>query len=325
MRRREFMLALGGAVVGRPLSARAQQSAIPVIGFLHSGARDANRHTAFQRGLNELGYDEGRNVRVEYRWAEGQYDRLPELAADLVRRRVAVLVAAGAVHTALAAKAATSTIPIVFANGSDPVKFGLVSSLNRPQGNITGVSFFTSQLEAKRLALLHELVPSAERVAAIVNPANENAEDQSKDLIEAAGKLGIELHIVNFSRDKGFDSIFASMVGMRVSAVVVCADPYFFSQHDRLVALAAKYVLPAMYEWREFADAGGLASYGTSFVRAYHQLGIYTGRILNGERPADLPVIRSVEFQFVINLKTAKALGFEVPPSVSARADEVIE
>src|SRR5262249_54079553 len=262
-------------------------SATPVIGFLHSGARDANRHTAFQRGLKELGYAEGQKVRVEYRWAEGQYDRLPELAADLVRSRVAVLVAAGAGHTGLAAKAATSTIPIVFANGSDPVKYGLVGSLSRPEGNITGVSF--SQLEAKRLALLHELVPGAERVAAILNPANENAADQSKDLIEAAGKLGIDLHILNFSREKDFDLIFASMVGMRAGAVVVCADPYFFSQHDRLVTLAAKYAVPAMYEWREFADAGGLASYGTSFAQAYHQLGVYTGRILNGERPADLP------------------------------------
>jgi len=324
MRRRDFIASLGGAAAW-PLSAGAQQSATPVIGFLHSGARDANRHTAFQRGLKELGYAEGQKVRVEYRWAEGQYDRLPELAADLVRSRVAVLVAAGAVHTALAAKAATSTIPIVFANGSDPVKYGLVGSLSRPEGNITGVSFFTSQLEAKRLALLHELVPGAERVAAILNPANENAADQSKDLIEAAGKLGIDLHILNFSREKDFDLIFASMVGMRAGAVVVCADPYFFSQHDRLVTLAAKYAVPAMYEWREFADAGGLASYGTSFAQAYHQLGVYTGRILNGERPADLPVIRSVEFKFVINLKTAKALGLEIPPSVSARADEVIE
>ena len=324
MMRREFVALLGSAAVW-PLAARAQQSATPVIGFLHSGARDANRHTAFQRGLNELGYVEEQNVGVEYRWAEGQYDRLRELAADLVRSRVAVLVAAGAVHTALAAKAATSTIPIVFANGSDPVKFGLVSRLNRPGGNITGVSFFTSQLEAKRLALLHDLVPGAERVAAILNPANENAEDQSKDLREAAGKLGMELHILNFSREKDFDLIFASMAEMRANAVVVCADPYFFSQHDRLVALAAKYAVPAMYEWREFADAGGLASYGTSFVHAYHQLGVYTGRILNGERPADLPVIRSVEFEFVINLKTAKALGLEIPPSVSARADKVIE
>jgi putative ABC transport system substrate-binding protein len=324
MRRRDFILLVGGGAMW-PLEARTQPSLTPIIGFLHSGARDAIRHTAFQRGLNELGYVEGRNVRVEYRWADGQYERLAELATDLVRGRVAVFVAAGAVHTALAAKAATSTIPIVFANGSDPVKFGLVSSLNRPQGNITGVSFFTSQLEAKRLALLHELVPGAERVAAILNPANENADDQSKDLNEAAAKLGIELHILNFSKETDLDLIFASMVGMRASAVVVCADPYFFSQRDRLVALAANYAMPAMYEWRQFADAGGLASYGTSFVRAYHQLGVHTGRILNGERPADLPVIRSVEFEFVINLKAAKALGVMIPQTLLATADEVIE
>jgi putative tryptophan/tyrosine transport system substrate-binding protein len=324
MRRRDFISLVGGGAMW-PLEARTQPSLTPIIGFLHSGARDAIRDTAFQRGLNELGYVEGRNVRVEYRWADGQYERLAELAADLVRGRVAVLVAAGAVHTALAAKAATSTIPIVFANGSDPVKFGLVSSLNRPRGNITGVSFFTSQLEAKRLALLHELVPGAERVAAILNPANENADDQSKDLNEAAAKLGIELHILNFSKETDLDSIFASMVGMRANAVVVCADPYFFSQRDRLVALAANYAMPAMYEWRQFADAGGLASYGTSFVRAYHQLGVHTGRILNGGRPADLPVIRSVEFELVINLKAAKALGVMIPQTLLATADEVIE
>jgi putative tryptophan/tyrosine transport system substrate-binding protein len=325
MRRREFITLLGGAAAAWPRAARAQQAAMPVIGFLHSGSADPKRHAAFQRGLNELGYVERQNLGIEYRWAEGQYDRLPALAAELVRRQVAVLVAAGAVHTALAAKAATSTIPIAFANGSDPVSFGLIASFAQPGGNVTGVSFFTSQLEAKRLGLLHELVPRAATIAALVNPTNSNAEIQSRDLREAASTLGLQLHILNPSREHDFEAAFASAVQMRAGALAVAADPFFFSQHKRLVALAASHAVPAIYEWREFADAGGLASYGTSLIDGYRQLGIYTGRLLKGERPADLPAMQSVKFEFVINLKTATALGLEISPTLSARADEVIE
>ena len=325
MNRREFISFLGGTAVAWPLAAGAQEPAMPVIGFLHSGSADPKRHAAFQRGLHELGYVERQNLGIEYRWAEGQYERLPALAAELVRLRVAVLVAAGAVHTALAAKAATSTIPIAFANGSDPVKFGLVASLNRPGGNVTGLSFFTSQLEAKRLGLLHELVPGAATIAALVNPTNSNAEIQSRDLREAARTLGLQLHILNASTEHDLDPAFANAAQMRAGALAVAADPFFFSQQKRLVALAASHAVPAIYEWREFADAGGLASYGTSFIDGYRQLGIYTGRLLKGERPADLPAMQSVKFEFVINLKTAKTLGLEISPTLSARADEVIE
>jgi putative tryptophan/tyrosine transport system substrate-binding protein len=325
LRRREFITLLGGAAVAWPFTAYAQRPVTPVIGFLHSGSADPKRHAAFQRGLHELGYVERQNLEIEYRWAEGQYERLPALAAELVRLQVAVLVAAGAVHTALAAKAATSTIPIAFANGSDPVEFGLVASLNRPGGNVTGVSFFTSQLGAKRLGLLHELVPRAATIAALVNPTNSNAEIQSRDLTEAASTLGLQLHILNPSTEHDLDPAFASAVQMRAGAVAVAADPFYFSQHKRLVALAASHALPAIYEWREFVDAGGLASYGTSFSDGYRQLGIYTGRLLKGERPADLPAMQSVKFEFVINLKTAKTLGLEISPTLSALAAEVIE
>jgi putative ABC transport system substrate-binding protein len=325
MRRREFIALLGGVTAGRPLVARAQPKAISVVGFLHSASPDPERNTAFHRGLSEFGYVEGQNLEVQYRWAEGQYDRLPALASELVRRRVAVLVAAGAVHTALAAKSATTTIPIVFGNGSDPVKFGLVGSLNRPGGNITGVSFFTSQLEAKRLGLLHELVPRARTIAAFVNPQNSNAENQSRDLKEAANTLGLQLQILNPASVSDFDTAFASVVQMQAGALAVAADPFYFSQHKRLIALAARYRVPAIYEWREFVDAGGLASYGTSFFDAYHQVGVYTGRLLKGEKPADLPVVQAVKFELAINLKTAKALDLEISPTFSARADKLIE
>jgi putative ABC transport system substrate-binding protein len=326
MRRREFIVLLGGVVSGWPLVASAQSTtANPIVGFLHSSSSDPERTAAVHRGLAELGYVEGRNVDIEYRWAEGHYDQLPALASELVRRRVAVLVAAGAVHTALAAKKATTTIPVVFANGSDPVKFGLVESLNRPAGNITGVSFFTSQLEAKRLGLLHELIPRAGTIAAFVNPTNSNADNQSRDLKEAAKTLGVQLQILTPVALHDFDAAFASAVQMQAGALAVAADPFFFSQHKQLIALAAKHKLPAIYEWGEFADAGGLASYGTSFFDAYRQVGVYAGRLLKGEKPADLPVMQAVKFELVINLKTAKSLGLEISPTLSARADKLIE
>jgi putative ABC transport system substrate-binding protein len=289
MRRRDFIALLGGVTLG-PLVAQAQSTTRVVMGFLHSSSSDPERTTAVHRGLAELGYVEGRNLEIEYRWAQGNYDQLPALASELVRRRVTVLVAAGAVHTALAAKNATTNIPIVFANGSDPVKFGLVDSLNRPGGNITGVSFFTAQLEAKRLGLLHELVPGAGPIAVFVNPTNSNAENQSRDLKEAAKTLGIQLQILIPSTLQDFDAAFATAVQLQARALAVAADPFFYSQHKQLIALAARYKLPAIYEWAEFTDAGGLASYGTSFFDAYREVGVYAGRILKGEKPADLPV-----------------------------------
>jgi putative tryptophan/tyrosine transport system substrate-binding protein len=321
MKRREFITLIGGAA-GWPLVARAQQT-IPVIGFLHSASATA-AHGGFRQGLNDTGYREGRIV-VEYRYAEGHYDRLPELAADLIRRQVAVLAASGGVHTPLAAKAAASDIPIVFAIGSDPVKFGLVASLNRPGGNVTGVSFFTAELEPKRLGLLYELVPRLRVAAALVNPSNANAENQTRELQEGSRTLGLELHILRASSERDFDAAFANLIQVRAGGLVVASDPFFFSRRQQLIALAARHAVPAIYEWREMAEAGGLMSYGTNLTDAYRQAGVYTGRILNGEKPADLPVVRPTKFELVLNLKTAKALGLVVPNALQLVADEVIE
>ena len=325
MNRRDFITLLGGAAVAWPLSARAQQPAMPVIGYLGSGEATSPTADMFRRGLGETGYVEGRNVAIESRFADGQYGRLPALAADLVGREVAVLVTSGGVHTALAAKAATPTIPILFAHGSDPVKSGLVASLNRPGGNITGITFLTTELESKRLGLLHELVPRATAIAVLVNPANANVENQSKELKQAAGALGLQLHFVNHSSELVFEADFAAIVRMRAGALLVAADPFYFNRRIQLVALAARHSIPAIYDFRAYAEAGGLASYGTDLADAYRQLGNYAGRVLKGEKPAELPVIQSTRFEFVINLKVAKALGIEVPPTLSARADEVIE
>ena len=325
MKRREFIAALGCAAAW-PVVARAQQPAMSVIGFL-SGASPvsfAPLVAAFRQGLSDTGYLEDRNVMIEYRWAEGHYDRMPDMAAELVHRQVAVIVATGGDPSALAAVAATKTIPIVFSAGSDPIKRGLVQSLNRPGGNVTGVYFFTTEMEGKRLGLLHELVPTAATVAALVNPTN--LDDATlKEVDEAARSLGLRVDILRASTESDIDVAFAAIAQSRAEAVLICADPFFNSRREQLVTLAALHKVPAVYEQRVFALAGGLMSYGTSITDTYHQIGIYTGRILKGEKPSDLPVVQSTKFEFVINLKTTKTLGLDVPPGLSARANEVIE
>ena len=272
-----------------------------------------------------MGYVEGRNVAIEFRWAEGQYDRLPELAADLASRRVAVIAATGGEQAGIAAKAATATIPIVFTSGSDPVKLGLVASLNRPGGNATGVSILAAMMESKRTGLLRELVPMANRIAVLLNPALSSTEAQLKEVEDAARTLGLQIEILHASTEGDLNMAFGRLSELQVRALQVCADPFFNSQRDHIVALAAHYAIPAIYEQREFAVVGGLASYGTSLTDAYHQIGLYTGRVLNGDKPADLPVMQSTRYEFLINLKTANVLGLEISPTLSARADEVIE
>ena len=328
MRRRDFISLLGGAAAAWPLAARAQQPAVPVIGFLSSASADPSAHLldALRQGLAESGYVEGQNVTIESRWADGRYDRLPSLAAELVRRNVAVLVATGAGGLAAqAAKRATSTIPIVFSSAVDPIKAGLVASINRPGGNATGFVQFAALLEAKRLQLLHELVPNAAVIGVLLNPANPLAEVQTKDVHTAARSVDRQVHVVSANSEAEFDAAFASLAGQRVGGLLVAADPFFNSRRGQLIALAARYALPAIYEWREFVLDGGLMSYGNKITDAYHQIGIYCGRILRGANPADLPVVQPTKFELVINLKTAKALGLTVPNTMQLLADEVVE
>ncbi len=309
-----------------PRLAHAQPQAMPVVGFLasQSAGPSAGRVAAFLKGLAEQDFVEGRNVAIEYRWAEGRYERLPALVQDLVRRRVAVI-AATTQDAALAAKAGTKTISVVFNVGGDPVKFGLVASLNQPGGNVTGVNMFTSDLQAKRLGLLHEMVPKAAMIGSLINPNNSTAADQAKTMQDSARQLGLRLVIRNAGSDGDLEPAFESLVRDGVDALVAAADPFLASRRDRLVALAAKHRLPAMWEWYDYIEAGGLMSYGTSIEEGYRQVGVYVGRVLKGEKPAEMPVMRPVQFDLGINLKTAKALGIEVPPTLLARADRVIE
>jgi putative ABC transport system substrate-binding protein len=327
MRRREFITLLGGAAAAWPLAARAQQPARPVIGFLNGFSRSAwaRPMVAFHNGPHEAGYVEGQNVAIEYRWAESEYGRLRALAAELVGRQVTMLVATGGSLTALAAKAATTTIPIVFGIGGDPLKLGLVASFNRPGGNVTGVYFLTTQLEGKRLGLLRELVPIGALIAVLLNPTIALAEAHLKDVQVAAHAAGQRIHILHASNEPELDTAFAAVAKVPAAALLVGADPFFLTKRDYIVALAARHAIPTIYEQREFAAAGGLMSYGTSLTNATRQVGIYAGRILKGEKPANLPVMQSTKFEFVINLKTANALGLQIPGKLLSFADEVIE
>jgi ABC-type uncharacterized transport system substrate-binding protein len=325
IQRREFITLLGGAAAW-PLAAGAQRQGIPVIGYLNLGSpeSDASRLTGLRRGLNQTGYVEGRNFVIEYRWAGNQADRLPALAADLVRLQVTVMVAAG-LPPALAAKATTTSIPIVFSVGADPVRFGLVVSLNRPGGNVTGFNAINAELGAKQLALLHELVPSAATIGFLENPNNPVFELTGRDVLAAAPIVGLKVQILKAGSDREIDAAFASVVQAPTGALLVGGDALFNSRIEQLVALAARHAIPTMYTFREFVVAGGLISYGASLIEQYRQIGLYTGRILKGEKPADLPVQQTTKLGLIINLKTAQALGLTVPPTLLAIADEVIE
>jgi putative ABC transport system substrate-binding protein len=326
MKRRKFITLLGGAAAAWPLAARAQLT-MPVVGFLstRSAADSANAVTAFRQGLAESGYAEGRNVMIEFRWAEARFERLPALAEDLARRPVSVIVAVGGYQAPGAAREVAGKIPIVFGIGEDPVKDGLVPNLNRPGGNMTGATFSTALLGAKRLGVLRGLVPNADVIGLLVNQNSTQGQGQSEDVQEAARQVHQKLVVLNGGSDAEIDSAFAGLAGQHVRALIVGADPFFDPRRNRLIALAAQHAMPAIYQFREFAQAGGLLSYGASIADLYRQVGIYAGRVLSGDKPADLPVMLPSKFELVINLKTAKALGLEIPPSLLALADEVVE
>jgi ABC-type uncharacterized transport system substrate-binding protein len=326
MQRRQFLGVLGGAAVTWPLTAQGQQPALPLVGFLRSTSPDNSENlvAALRHGMNEVGYVEGQTVQIEYRWAEDQTDRLPALAADLVRRQVAVIIAAGLPATR-ACKGATATIPIVFSIGSDPVRDGIVASLNRPGGNLTGVVFLNSVLGAKRLEFLHQLVPKATIIGVLMSPDDSDAEAEQRDLLTAAQAIGPRLIVVEARSDRDIEAAFTTFIERGAGALLVATGAFMLSNRKKIVALAARHALPAFYFLREFVTAGGLMSYGTSITDAYYQAGIYTGRILKGEKPADLAVIQSAKFEFVINLKTAKTLSLAIPPTLLALANEVIE
>jgi putative tryptophan/tyrosine transport system substrate-binding protein len=327
LKRRDFITLLGGAAATGPLTARAQQPAMPVIGFLSTRARDESAHLveAFRRGLGETGYIENRNVTIEYRWADGRYDRLPALAAELTGRPVTVLVSTGGEPSALAAKSATATIPIVSTFTADPVERGLVVSLNQPGGNVTGIDLLTATIEPKRLGLVRDLVPHAATVGFLLNPNFPPATSQLRDAQEAARSIGLQIHVWRASIDREIDTAFESIAQERTPALVVASDPFFITRRDKLVALAAHHAVPTMYNIREYPVAGGLMSYGINLADAYRQVGIYAGRILKGAKPADLPVVQPTKFELVINLKTARALGLKISDDLLSLADEVIE
>jgi len=326
MRRREFITLSGGATAAWPFAARAQQPAMPVIGYLDGGSLGTSAHViaAIRKGLSETGYVEGSNVAIEYRWAEGNYDRLPAMAAEVAHRQVAVIVAMGT-PAAFAAKAATSTVPIVFGGGIDPVQAGLVASLNRPGGNVTGVTSMNAEIETKRLGLLHDLLPQATRFAVLVNPDNPLAEIDIKDAQATAATIGGQIEILTARTNREIDDAFASLVQQRADALLIGPDVFFTNRRVQLATLAVRHGVPAIYSFREFAEAGGLMSYGTSNTDRDRQVGVYAGRILKGDKPADLPIVRPTKFEFVINLQTARMLGLTVPAALLARADEVIE
>ena len=327
MKRRQFITLLGGAAANWPLTARGQKAAMPVIGILNSGSPDASASLiqSLRTGLGETGFVEGQNLTIDYRWSNGRYDVLPALAADLVRERVAVIVAGGTAAPALAAKAATATIPIVFTSGDDPVKIGLVPNLNRPDGNVTGVHFFLTELSAKKLGLLRDLMPQLAVIGLCLNPSSQNAGAQLADVQVAARELGLRIEVANASNEREIDSAFATLAERKIGAVIVTSDPFFFTRRNQMIGLAAHHRIAAVFPFRTFVADGGLMSYGTSITDAYRQAGVYVGRVLKREKPADLPVVQSTKFELVINLKTAKALGLTFPSGLISIVDEVIE